>query len=65
MSESIKTALWNAQREQAIRAEREARMAKREQFEAQRAEAIKQEQIEKCYRQYIPPQIWGMMDNVR
>ena len=29
----------------------------RARFDAQRAEAIKHEQIEKCYRQYAPPQI--------
>jgi pyoverdine/dityrosine biosynthesis protein Dit1 len=35
---------------------------RRQRWERQRREAIKNEQIERCYKQYTPPQIKALQD---
>lgn len=51
---AIQIAMFNAQREAAIRAEKQA---KAERFAAKKQQGKMLDQIEKCYRAYCPPQI--------
>jgi hypothetical protein len=51
---SMEIAMFNAQREAAIRAEKQAKAAR---FAAKKQHGKMRDQIEKCYRSYCPPQI--------
>jgi hypothetical protein len=54
MRTAVEIAMFNAQREKAIRDAEQRRVNRREQMAA---EGKKRDQIEKCYRVYDPPQI--------